>query len=59
MKIPYEVMALEVERLYAREFPPNSDRAIEEHCEYIATFIESCGWTVEEYLQRWMHEGEN
>lgn len=59
VKVPYEVMALEVEKLYQKEFPDTALTQIEEHCEFIATFIESCGWTTEEYLQRWMHESEN
>lgn len=54
-KVPYEVMALEVEKLYQKEFPKN-DPAITKHCEFIAEFIRSCGWTEEEYMTRWMAE---
>ena len=55
-KIPYVVLALQVEKLYSKEFPEGNNQAIQEHCEYIAKFIESCGWTVENYFERWMKE---
>ena len=54
-RIPYEVMALEVEKLYQKDFPPH-DPAITAHCEFIAEFIRSCGWTEEEYWERWCRE---
>lgn len=54
-KIPYNIMALEVEKLYQKDFPPH-DPAIAAHCEYIAEFIRSCGWTEEEYWDRWVKE---
>jgi hypothetical protein len=61
-KVPYEVLALEVDKLYQKQFPSSSDpdfalKEIEEHCEYIATFIESCGWNLEEYIQEYIHRG--
>jgi hypothetical protein len=55
-KIPYLIMALEVERLYSKEFPEGDDAAITKHCEYIASFINSCGYSEDEYMERWMRE---
>lgn len=56
-KISYEILSLEVEKLYAREFPEGtSNRVIEDHCNLISTLIESCGWDITEYLNRWFSE---
>ena len=54
-KIQYEVMAYEVEKLYQKDFPPG-DPAINEHCEFIASFIRACGWDEHEYWERWCRE---
>jgi hypothetical protein len=56
-KIPYEIMAYQVELLYQKDFPPH-DAAITAHCEFIAEFIKSCGWTEDEYFDRWIQEGD-
>ena len=57
MKIPYEVLALEVDKLYQKEFGPSDHTSIEEHLKFIETFIESCGWEVEEYMAEYIHRG--
>lgn len=54
-RVPYEILAVEIEKLYAKEFPPH-DPAISNHCAFIAEFIRSCGWTEEEYWDRWVKE---
>jgi hypothetical protein len=56
MKIPYEILAVEVERLYSIEFPDGADKQIEEHCEKIAALITGAGWDEEEYINRWFSE---
>lgn len=58
-KIPYPVLALQVEILYEKKFPEGNNQAIQDHCEYIAKFIESCGWSVEDYFDRWMKEQDD
>jgi hypothetical protein len=55
-KIPYAILALEIEKLYSKDIPEDNDKAIEEHCEYIAQVIRSMGWSEEEYMERWMKE---
>lgn len=55
-KIPYAILALQVELLYQKKFPENNLKAIEDHCEYIAQYIESCGYSVAEYMELWMRE---
>jgi hypothetical protein len=58
-RIAYPILALQVELLYQKEFPIGNNKAIEEHCEYIAKFIESCGWTMDQYLERFMQDEES
>ena len=55
-KIPYRILALQVELLYQKEFDDNNLKAIEDHCEYIAQYIKACGWDELEYFERWMQE---
>ena len=57
IKIAYEILALEVDRLYDRHFNEDDNRSIEEHCEYIAKFIEAGGWTVEDFMQEYVRRG--
>lgn len=57
MKISYEIVATEVDKLYQKDFPDGAHKAIEEHCEFISVFIESCGWTVEEFVEEYVHRG--
>jgi hypothetical protein len=59
LKIPYLVMAMQLERLYQKEFHENDLKAIEEHCNYIAEFIEACGWTIDDYLARFIKDEGN
>lgn len=51
-KVPFEILFLEVEKLYQKQFPPGAYKAIEEHCEYISQFIEACGWSIDQYQER-------
>ena len=59
MKIPYEQIAIEVEKLYAQQIDIDDLQAVEEHCNYITQFIESCGWTVEEYTVKSLEDFTN
>lgn len=56
-KVPYEVLALEVDKLYQKEFIHGDHASIDEHLKFIETFIESCGWEVEEYMAEYIHRG--
>lgn len=56
MRIPFCVLSLEVEKLYQKQFPEGDEQAISEHCEYIAEFITSCGWSIENYFEEWGKE---
>lgn len=57
-KVPFAILNLEVEKLYAKEFPKDATKAIEAHCEFITDFIEACGWTTDEYLYEWSTLGK-
>lgn len=57
LKVPYEVMALEVDKLYPPHYQLKPGETIEQHLMDIETFIESCGWTTEEYLEEYIHRG--
>lgn len=54
-KIQYELVALEVEKLYGKIFPPDApNKEVEDHCEYIAKYIESCGWDTDDYMSEYI-----
>jgi len=55
LKVPYEVMALEVDKLYPPHYVLKAGETIEQHLMDIEAFIESCGWTTEEYLAEYIH----
>ena len=58
VRIPYAILAMNIERLYRKEFREDQLEEIAEHCELITSFIEGAGWQVEEYFDRWMKEGQ-
>jgi hypothetical protein len=57
-KLPYDVLAIQIEKLFEKEMPDN-DEEIDQHCQLIDAFIEAAGWNVEEYFERWMQEPGN
>lgn len=50
-KIPFHIVDVEVSKLYDKKFDHSDTKGIEDHCEFIASFIESCGYTIEEYFR--------
>lgn len=50
-KLPYDYVSKKVDELYEKQFSPNDLASIEKHCEFIASFINACGWTEEEYIR--------
>lgn len=58
-KVAFEILVVEVEKMYSKTFPEGADRQIEEHCEAIRALIEGAGWTTEEYFQHWFYDGKN
>lgn len=51
-KLPYEQLSVEVEKLYSKPFEESNTKGILDHCEFIRNFIEACGWSVDEYIER-------
>lgn len=55
LKVQYEILALEVDKLYPPYYVLKPGETIEQHLMDIEGFIESCGWTTEEYLEEYIH----
>jgi len=49
-RIPYQVVALELEKLY--DFSITDEKKIDERCVLIENFLEACGWTIQEYYDQ-------
>lgn len=50
-KLSYEYVSKEVDKFYQKEFDLNDTQTIDEHCQFIVTFINACGWTEDEYIR--------
>lgn len=55
LKVAYEVLALNVDKLYPPHYDLKPGETIEQHLMDIEALIESCGWTTEEYLEEYIH----
>ena len=55
-KTPYEVLALQLDKLYTFPIDPNDEQAIAEHCEMIARFVEGSGWDLDEFIREGLKE---
>lgn len=66
-KVQFELVVLEVEKMYAEKvyhgdgshFTESEIAAIEDQCLKIDNFIESCGWSVENFLDKWNNGQSN
>ncbi len=59
LKVPYEVLALEVDKMYPPYYVLKDGETIDQHLMDIDILIEACGWTTEEYLTEYIHRGFN
>lgn len=57
IKIPYEILAVEVDKLYPPIYKLKPNETIEEHLLDVDAFIFACGWTPEEYVEEYIHRG--
>lgn len=55
MKIPYEVVAVQMEKLWSMEIDPTNENQMNDHCDLLRSFVESCGWNVDDYIRRMMN----
>lgn len=56
MKVEYSILALQVDKLYPPNYILKPTESIEDHLKYIETFIESCGWGVDEFMAEFNHQ---
>lgn len=55
LKVPYEILAVEVDKLYPPYYTLKPGETIDQHLADIETLICACGWTPEEYLEEYIH----
>lgn len=53
-RVSYELVALEMEKLWSVQIDPTDIAAMDKHCELLRGFVESCGWNVDDYIRRMM-----
>lgn len=62
VKISYEILALNVEKLFQSGINLIDPEEINQHFQNIRNFIEACGWTIDDYtdhMMGWTHNKEN
>lgn len=52
MKIPYEIVSLEVNKMFLKDPEKMSQKEITENCNKISSFLDACGWDEEEFINR-------
>lgn len=50
-KLPYEYVVRELDKLYEKQFLESDIDGVNAHCEFIHSFIESCGWSCQEMIE--------
>lgn len=56
MKLSFEQVSIQVDKLYDQVIPLDDLEAIGEQCQLIDSLIEGCGWQVNEFWERWIQE---
>lgn len=54
-KIPYEMVAVEMEKLWNIKIDPSDVEGMNNHCDLLRGFVESCGWEIDHYILRMMN----
>lgn len=55
MKLPFALVALEVEKVYSSII---QESQLDTQCRVISTYLEACGWDETEFWERFMQESE-
>lgn len=55
LKVPFEYVMIEVEKMYPPHYQLKPGETIEQHLMDIEEFIETCGWTTEEFISEDIH----
>lgn len=50
IKMPFEYVSRELDKLYDKEFDESDTEGINKQCEFIQAFIEACGWSSHNYI---------
>jgi hypothetical protein len=56
MKVPFVLLVIEVNKLYSKQFSSDQDVELDEHIVLIEEYIQACGWSVQEYIERYISE---
>ena len=56
-KMQFELLEHQIGQLLEVDFCDTDNRSIQNHCKYIAEYIESCGWTEEDYHREFVKRG--
>jgi hypothetical protein len=51
--INFQIVNIEVSKIYNRDIDPFDSNAIEEREKFVQAFVNSCGYTWDEYLWQW------
>lgn len=57
-KIAFPLVCIQVDKLYEQIVDMTNDKAVNEQSEFIHDFVESCGWSWDEYLYEWSGLGK-
>lgn len=56
MKISFEILNSQIEKIYNQEIDINNTDAVNAQAEYICDFVQACGWSWDDYLNRWLFD---
>jgi len=56
MKTSYEILSIQVDKLYNDNVNLSEENDINDFLNYIETFIVACGWTVDDFIARMVSE---
>jgi hypothetical protein len=51
VKLPYQYVSDQVDKLYEKEFPLSDLEGISQHCDFIRAFINACGWDEVDFIR--------
>ena len=59
LKFPFSYVEKQLEKIYEKEFCESDTEGIDKHCFFIKKFIESYGWTEDDYILALNGESSN
>ena len=52
MKVPFEIVDLEVTKMYKIDISRMTDEQVEKHFANIKEYVLACGWSPEQYVEK-------